>query len=143
MLPTVATRLRRRFSVRRSRPPGADERGISPVEFAIIASAMFLLTFTVVQVALVYYAHSLALGAATQGVNAARGYQSSAGAGESHARQFLSRAGSGLLDEQVNASRGGEQVTVVVTGRAVSVLPGMTFTVRKSAHGPVERVTTP
>jgi len=113
------------------------------VEFAIVFGSALILAFTVIQAGLVYYAHSLALGAATQGANAARGYGSSAGAGDTHARQFLSQAGSGLLNQHVSVSRGGDQVTVVVTGKAVSVLPGLTFSVHTSVSSPVEKVTTP
>jgi Flp pilus assembly protein TadG len=113
------------------------------VEFAIVFGSALILAFTVIQAGLVYYAHSLALGAATQGANAARGYGASAGTGDTHAREFLSQAGSGLLNQHVSVHRGGEQVTVVVTGTAVSLLPGLTFTVSKSVSSPVERATTP
>ncbi len=125
------------------RPRRLGDRGSTPVEFAIVASAMLILAFSVVQAGLVYYAHSLALGAATQGANTARGYGSSAGAGQAKAQQFLNQAGDGLLAQNITASRTGAQATVVVTGKAVSVLPGLTFTVTKTAHGPVERVTAP
>lgn len=143
MIRHISARIGARLRATPRRPRRSGDRGSTPVEFAIVASSMLILAFAVVQAGLVYYAHSLALGAATQGVNAARGYQSSAGAGASHARQFLSRAGAGLLNQQVSATRSGTQATVVVTGRAVSVLPGLTFTVTKTAHGPVERVTQP
>ena len=113
------------------------------MEFAIIASAMLLLAFAVVQATLVFYAQSIALGAATQGVNAARGYQASAGSGQDHAREFLAAAGDGLTRQRVSASRSGTEASVTVSGRAISVLPGVSFPVRRSAHGPVERVTQP
>jgi Flp pilus assembly protein TadG len=122
---------------------GDGQRGSNPVEFAIVATMMLTLAFIVVQAALVFYAQSIALGAATQGVNAARGYQSSAGAGENHAQDFLAAAGTGLTDQRVSASRGGTEVSVTVSGRAISVLPYVNFTVRRTAHGPVERVTQP
>ena len=126
-----------------SRGAEAGQRGSNPVEFAIVATVMLTLAFVVVQAALVFYAQSIALGAATQGVNAARGYQSSAGAGEDHARDFLAAAGTGLTDQRVSASRGGTEVSVTVSGRAISVLPYVNFAVRRTAHGPVERVTQP
>nr|WP_285558811.1 pilus assembly protein [Actinoplanes regularis] len=106
-------------------------------------SSALVLAFAVVQAGFVYYAHSVALGAATQGVNAARGYNSSAGAGQAHAEAFLSQAGSGLVNQHVTVSRNGDRATVVVTGKAVSVLPGLTFSVRKTAYAPVELVTAP
>ncbi|MEU8088632.1 TadE/TadG family type IV pilus assembly protein [Micromonospora sp. NPDC049101] len=120
-----------------------SDRGSSPVEFAIIALPMILLTFAVIQTGLIFFAQSIALGAATQGVNAARGYQSSAAAGESRATNFLSSAGTGLESQQVTVVRTATEVRVTVTGQAITVLPGLSWTISKSAHGPVERPTTP
>ncbi|MEV4210176.1 TadE family protein [Micromonospora sp. NPDC049662] len=113
------------------------------MEFAIIALPMILLTFAIIQTGLVFFAQSIALGAATQGVNAARGYQSSAAAGETRAGNFLAAAGVGLEDQQVVVTRSEKEAHVTVTGQAITVLPGLSWTVSKSAHGPVERATTP
>ncbi|MEU8315000.1 TadE/TadG family type IV pilus assembly protein [Micromonospora sp. NPDC049033] len=113
------------------------------MEFAIIALPMILLTFAVLQTGLVFFAQSIALGAATQGVNAGRGYQSTAAAGEARATNFLSAAGAGLENQQVVVTRTGTEVRVTVTGQAITVLPGLSWTISKSAHGPVERPTTP
>ncbi|MDT0532171.1 TadE/TadG family type IV pilus assembly protein [Micromonospora sp. DSM 115977] len=113
------------------------------MEFAVIALPMILLTFAVVQTGLVFFAQSIALGAATQGVNAARGYQATAATGEARATSFLSAAGAGLEDEQVVVTRTATEARVTVTGRAITVLPGFSWTITKSAHGPVERPTTP
>lgn len=123
--------------------PRLSDRGSSPVEFAVIALPMILLTFSVVQAGLIFFAQSIALGAATQGVNAARGYESSAAAGEARATNFLSAAGLGLENQQVAVTRTETEVHVAVTGRAITVLPGLSWTISKSAHGPVERPTTP
>ncbi|MBQ1053478.1 pilus assembly protein [Micromonospora sp. C32] len=119
------------------------DRGSSPVEFAVIALPMLLLTFAVVQTGLVYFAQSIALGAATQGVNAARGYQSTAAAGEARAAAFLSTAGAGLDNQQVVVTRTGSEARVTVTGKAITVFPGLNWTISKTAHGPVERPTSP
>ncbi|WP_444951012.1 TadE family protein [Micromonospora ureilytica] len=137
--PTVCPRRTGRWRV----GPFLSDRGSSPVEFAVIALPMILLTFTVVQAGLIYFAQSIALGAATQGVNAARGYQSSAAAGETRATNFLSAAGAGLENQQVTVTRTATEARVTVTGQAITVLPGLTWTISKSAHGPVERPTTP
>jgi Flp pilus assembly protein TadG len=138
--PWLTTRALRRGVCRCA---GDGQRGSNPVEFAIVAGAMLMLAFITVQAALVFYAQSVALGAATQGVNAARGYLSNAGAGEDHARDFLTAAGTGLTGQRVSASRSATEVSVTVSGRAISVLPGLNFAVRRTAHGPVERVTEP
>ncbi len=119
-----------------------DDRGSSPVEMAIVAGGMILLTFAVIQVGLVFYARSIALAAATQGVNAARGYNAVDSAGVADARKFLDQAGDGLTNQSIDVRRVGNEVTVTVTGNAISVLPGLTFQVNQSARGSVERVTT-
>jgi Flp pilus assembly protein TadG len=115
------------------------DRGEGPVEFAILAFPLLILTFMLVQASLVWYAHSVALGAATQGANAGRLYGSSAGAGRTKALDFLDRVGPALADPVVTARLSNNEVTVVVRGKARSVIPGMSFTVTQSASGPVER----
>ena len=97
---------------------------------------MLLLGFAVFQASLVFYAQSIALGAATQGVNAARGYESSASSGETRAHDFLAAAGDGLTSQRVDATRSGTEASVTVSGRAISVLPGISFPVHRTAHGP-------
>jgi Flp pilus assembly protein TadG len=114
-------------------------RGEGPVEFAILTFPLLLLTFMLIQASLVWYAHSVALGAATQGANAGRLYGSSAASGRTKAVDFLDRVGPALANPVVTASVAGNQVTVVVRGKARSVIPGLTFTVTQSASGPVER----
>lgn len=114
-------------------------RGEGPVEFAILTFPLLLLTFMLIQASLVWYAHSVALGAATQGANAGRLYGSSTAIGRAKAVDFLDRVGPALSDPVVTASVAGNEVTVVVRGKARSILPGLTFTVTQSASGPVER----
>jgi Flp pilus assembly protein TadG len=119
-----------------------DDRGSSPVEFAIVAGAMILLTFAVIQVGLVFHARAIALAAATQGANAARSYGTGTDdAGRAKARTFLDQAGDGLADQAITVGRSATAVTVTVSGTAISVLPGMTFRVSQSASGSIERVT--
>ncbi|NUT33034.1 MAG: pilus assembly protein [Hamadaea sp.] len=114
-------------------------RGEGPVEFAILTFPLLLLTFMIAQASLVWYAHSVALGAATQGANTARLYGSSASAGNDEARQFLDRIGPALVNPTVRTTVTGDRVTVVVTGEAQTIVPGVTFRVRQSASGPIER----
>ena len=110
------------------------------MELAIVASGMIVLTFAVIQVGLVFHARSLAHAAATQGVNAARAYGATDEAGRLKAQAFLDQAGTGLRNQAVTVRRSGNDVTVTVTGTAISVLPGLTFRIEQSAHGSVERV---
>ncbi|MFI7026315.1 TadE family protein [Micromonospora sp. NPDC049900] len=129
-------RLRRRLHSER-------ERGSSPVEFVIVAAPMLLLGFGGFQVGIVYYANSIALAAATQGVNVERGYNAPPGSGADHANNFLTSAGMGLSHSQVSVTRTTTDVRVTVTGNSISLLPGMTFSISRTAHGSIERVTDP
>lgn len=134
---------------RRSRPLRRDVsrrigsrralRGEGPVEFAILTFPLLLLTFMIAQAALVWYAHSVALGAATQGANTARLYGSTAAAGDDEARQFLDHIGPALVDPAIRTTITADRVTVEVTGEAQTIIPGVTFHVRQSASGPIER----
>jgi len=123
------------------RRSGAD-RGSSPVELAILAPAVLLALFASIQVAAVFMARSVALSAAQEASTAERAFGAPAGAGEDRGRSFLGRAGDWLSGGQVIVERDGEQVTTTVTGQAISLIPGFTFTVSQTARGEVERFTT-
>jgi Flp pilus assembly protein TadG len=115
------------------------------VELAVLAPVLLLVVFTIVQVALWSYARSLALGAAQEGVAAGRSFQASAQAGRARAEDFLARtAGDSLVATTVTARATAGMVRVEVTGRALSVLPGLPgLPVRQHAEGPVEQYTQP
>ena len=127
-----------------SRRAGRDghDRGSSPVELAILMPAILLLLFASIQVGVIFVARSVALNAAQLSTSAERAYDAPQGAGGAQARDFLARAGDWLTDPQVTVTRDGTQVTTTVEGRALSLVPGMTFTVSQRAHGTVERFTT-
>lgn len=120
-------------------------RGSATLEIAILAPALLLLVFTVVQVGLWSYARSLALGAAQEGLSAGRAHGAQASAGRTRAEQFLDRAaGDSLLARTVTVRTTGSSVRVEVEGRSLSVLPGVPgIPVRQSAEGPRERYTVP
>jgi len=110
-----------------------------------MAPALLLVVFTIVQVGLWSYARSLALGAAQEGVAAGRSFGAPAGAGRERAQSFLdATAGDSLLGSTVSSTASASTLRVEVTGRALSVLPGVPgLPVRQSAEGPIERFTTP
>lgn len=130
--------LGRRVQPPRRRRGGWRLRGDGPVEFAILALPTLLLSFMLVQAGAVWYANSVALGAATQGANAARSYGSNAGAGTTRANQFLVQIGV-LTKTHVETRQQGNEMICVVSGTAPQIIPGFTFTVTKSARGPIER----
>ncbi len=100
---------------------------------------MIFTSLAIVQVGLVFYARSVAMAAATQGVNAGRGYNAPAGTAQAAAARFLDRAGDGLAGQDVKVTQTGTDVWATVSGDAISVLPGITFRISQTAHGSVEQ----
>jgi len=122
---------------------GAGARGDGPVEMAILALPMLIITFTVAQTGLYFYARSVALGAATHGANVARSYDAAyRGDGVKNARLFLDIAGEGLITGTPVQKTTATTVTVTVTSDIPSIIPFVHFTVSQSATRPIERTTT-
>ncbi|MBL6276883.1 pilus assembly protein [Micromonospora fiedleri] len=131
---------------RHHRLPGDGERGGNPVELAVTLPAILLMLFASIQVAAVFVARSTALNAAQSGVNAQRLYEAAPNAGAERATKFLKQAGDWLVDWEKpgpDCVTANTDVTCTVTGRALSVVPGVNFSVRQTAHGTVERWTAP
>ncbi|MFY1705400.1 TadE/TadG family type IV pilus assembly protein [Micromonospora sp. WMMA1923] len=123
---------------------GAD-RGASPVELAVVMPLILLLLFASIQAAAWFVARATALNAAQSGVNAQRVHQAPAGAGEARATGFLTAAGDWLVGWERAGPRcvtTETEVNCTVTGRSLSLVPGVSFPVRQTAHGTVERWTT-
>jgi hypothetical protein len=112
---------------------------------AIIFPFVLLATVAVVQASMWYYARQIALTAAREGVTAARAYEASPADGAAQARNVLGRtAGDSLTGYSVSAGSDGQRVQVVVSGFAVSMLPGLPgLYVTQSASGTVERWSVP
>ncbi len=121
------------------------DRGSATLEVSILAPVLLLVVFTIIQVGLWSYARSLALGAAQEGVAAGRAYGAPAQAGRQRAESFLdATAGDSLLGSAVTSSATAATLRVEVSGRALSVLPGVPgLPVRQHAEGPIERYTAP
>jgi hypothetical protein len=105
---------------------------------------VLLLILGVVQGALYYHARDVALAAAADGLTAARSRTGSAEEGRRAAVAFLDRAGGKDVQPaaEVRAVRTGAGATVTVTGRALSLLPGLPgWSISQTASGPVERFT--
>ncbi|WP_243710547.1 TadE family protein [Micromonospora sp. KC213] len=131
------------MAVRRRLAAGGTDRGANPVELAVVMPAVLVLLFASVQVAVWFVARSTALHAAQSGVNAQRTFQAPAGAGEARAAGFLRATGDWLVGGKPSCATIATEVTCTVTGRSLSVVPGVSFEVRQSAHGTVERWTVP
>jgi Flp pilus assembly protein TadG len=130
---------------RSSAVPGdrdGSDRGASPVELAIVAPLIIMLLFLAIQISAVFLARSAALSAAQEAVSAQRAYQARPGAGIAKGNEFLTHTGELLTDASVAAAPAeANEVAFTVTGQALSVIPGMDFTVSQTAHGEIERFT--
>jgi Flp pilus assembly protein TadG len=130
------------------RPARRDERGASSLELSILAPALIALIFMSIQTALWLYGRSVALNAAQEGVSQLRVVQPKVYNGsigdkvrsdtELYAKQL---GGSALRNAKVrpveyNKTTG--MVTVIVEGETVSLVPGLTLTVKRTASGPIE-----
>ncbi|MEU5961410.1 TadE family protein [Micromonospora parva] len=135
-------------------PLAADdrERGANPVELAVMMPLILVLLFASIQVAAVFLARSTALNAAQSGVNAQRTYEAPNGAGVESASRFLRAAGGWLVGWEKTGptcvttptdATTPTEVTCTVSGRSLSVVPGVDFAIQQTAHGTVERVTPP
>ncbi|MET7864250.1 TadE family protein [Micromonospora taraxaci] len=139
---------RRMVTAVRRHLAGVDrERGANPVELAVMMPLILVLLFASIQIAAVFLARSTALNAAQSGVNAQRSYQAAGGVGVESATQFLEAAGGWLVGWKATSPScviiDDIEVTCTVSGRSLSVVPGVDFAVQQTAHGTVERVTTP
>jgi Flp pilus assembly protein TadG len=125
-----------------------DDRGSAALELAFIAPVFLLLVFFGIQAGLWAYGRSVALAAAREGVAQLRvvpDAQQAAAADpvvRAHVEQFAATIGRESLLEpragtQWNANR--TEVSVVVTGHVISLVPGLDLTTTQRAAGTVER----
>ncbi|MFF0142597.1 TadE family protein [Streptomyces sp. NPDC005227] len=122
----------------------SEDRGDTSIQMAIVFPFVLLATIAVIQASMWYFARQIALTAAREGAAAARAYQAGPGDGAARARDVLARtAGDSLAGYTVSAGSDGQRVRVLVSGTAMSMIPGVAgLQVRQSASGPVERFTT-
>ena len=111
---------------------------------AALMPVLFLIMFTGLQAALYYYAATVAGAAAQDGARAAAAYTGSGtgnlAAGTAAAGSALQQSHGSLSNYTVTASGTATGATVTVTGQPLSVIPGMTFNVSRSATWPWERL---
>jgi hypothetical protein len=118
------------------------DRGAATVELAGYAVVVFTLLTLAVQLVLWGLAAFSARIVADHALQAARVYQSDAGAGQAEAAAMLSStAGRGLRDPQVTVTRTATTVIVHISGHAAAVVPGLEPTVNLTVSAPVERPT--
>lgn len=118
-----------------------SEYGSETIEMIIVVPVLLLLVTVVVQFVLwALAAHAVEL-AAIEGEHAATDLNSSAFIGKARAEGVLKEvAGSLVLDPQVTVVPGSEsQLSVVVSGRAITLLPYLNLQVESTSTGPIQR----
>ena len=95
------------------------------------------------QAALFYHSRTVAIAAAQEGARAAGAENGATSDGISAANAFIADAGgdSVLTRASATADRTATTVTVTVSGRSLSVIPGWNPLIIQSASLPVERLT--
>ncbi|GLX09025.1 hypothetical protein Misp03_59510 [Microbispora sp. NBRC 16548] len=111
----------------------------------IALPAVMLTILVCMQLCLLFFAQSVALAAAQQGVRAARTDGGSRTASDSVARSYAERTAGGFLHSIRSSSRGdATTVRVTVRGEALSLVPFLpSIQVSEEAAGAIERFTTP
>jgi len=122
-------------------PTGKRDRGGGGIEMAIILPLLLVLVFGVAHLAMLYLARQAALSVAQVAVAGERAYQAEPGDGLVRAHDFHAGLPGVLIDPEVQVSNDGERVEATVSGDAISVIPWLSWSVRQTASGPVERLT--
>ena len=142
---TTTSRVRRRKLTRTHRlGPFGDERGSVSAELVIATPLFLLLIMSVIQFAIWEHATHVADAVAQQGLAVGRLQGETAAAGQAEAQSVLDQLGSGVLvSPDVTATRNAATTTLVVTGRAESIVGLFSLPVKATASGPTEAYTTP
>lgn len=117
------------------------DRGAAALELAIAFPVILLAVMTLIQAGMWFYARSVALGAAQEGVREGRVQPASPERAHSAAVDFLDQTADDLLSGiVVDASGSPTSIEVTVTGTSISLFPGVAgWSVAQTAVGPVER----
>lgn len=121
------------------------DRGSVSIEAVIAVPVLMLTIAACMQVALLFFARSIALAAAQEGVRAARAEHASRVAAGPVAQRYAANTAGGFLSS-ISASASGDATTirVRVRGQALSLVPFLpSIGVEAEAAGVIERFTTP
>lgn len=119
------------------------ERGSASLELAVVFPAVMALMFLIVQAGIYFHARTLALTAAQEGLRAASALTGTADQGTAKATSFLDRTADGwVVNRGVASARTPTTATITITGRSISLIPGLPgLPITQKATGPVERPT--
>ncbi len=133
-----------------SKPPARRraDGGASAIELAVVTPALLLLIFFTVQLALWLYGRNVALQAAREGVSQLRLVSADSDVNEARrgversVERYAATIGRESLAGPVAGSAYDDppgRVVVTVSGRVISLVPGLTLTVSQRADGEIER----
>jgi len=122
------------------RLPGRSDQGASVLEAVVVVPVLMILFLVIVQLCLWMHAAQVAQLAAAEGDRTARSFGGGPSSGVATARSVLDGPGSDVTGSTVAVSLlPGDSARIQVSGRATSVVPGLTFSVSASAVGPIQR----
>jgi Flp pilus assembly protein TadG len=112
------------------------------VEFVLLAPALMFAIFVLIQAALYMHARHVVLAGAQQGARLARtsgADSASLDQIQAATRRYLQQLGGGVLSHPaIVVTNTAGVARVDVSGEAVSIVPGITLTVRAHSAGPTE-----
>jgi len=116
-----------------------SERGSTSIQMVVLMPALFSVLFLGLQAALYYHASTVAGAAAQDGARVAASYASSGiAAGTTTALSALDQSHGSLQNYTVVGTAGAYGPAVTVTGNSLSLIPGLTLSVTRSASLPWE-----
>ena len=119
--------------------PRLEERGSATVEAVLVIPVLMVLLLLAVQFALWAHASQVVHTAASEGDASARSYGGGSQLGEARARDVLRASQSNVLGPAVQVTvLPGDEVTVTVRARAVSILPGIQLPVSATVAGSIQ-----
>ena len=135
------------------RPAGGRpaDSGMTSIEFVFLTPILFFMILLCVQFALYFFAERVAQAGAEDAARTARAeaavpadaqtWQTDA---SSQGNDYLAGVGGSLLTgaSVTVTDNGDETITATVTGKGVSIIPGMTISLHADSSGPIERFVT-
>lgn len=122
-------------------------RGNVSIQLVILFPLALTMIFLAVQAAAYYHGRSVAIAAAQEGARSGAAFQAAGESGQGTAVSFATQPGFGGSLAEVDATESRDNaagtVTVTVTGRTLSVIPGWDPVVTQSATRPLERFSAP
>lgn len=116
-----------------------SERGSTSIQMVVLMPALFSVLFLGLQAALYYHASTVAGAAAQDGARVAASYASSGiAAGTTTALSALDQSHGSLQNYTVVGTAGAYGPAVTVTGNSLSLIPGLSLSVTRSASLPWE-----